>query len=120
MSNEWSVEGVSVWKDANADIGYLKPMFSEGPVTQDGYELNIFDAGSGQDSDLAWSRISPSDPLEIEIAFKRSVLEVSPYFLWGAWAQPLALTSSPDLIIMITLHTNRQGHPQKSKQIITL
>ncbi len=86
VSNEWSVEGVSVWKDANADIGYLKPMFSEGPVTQDGYELNIFDAGSGQDSDLAWSRISPSDPLEIEIAFKRSVLEVSPYFLWGAWA----------------------------------
>ncbi len=86
MSTDWSVEGVSVWKDANADVGYLKPMFSEGPVTQDGYEVNIFDAGSGQDSDLAWSRISPKDPQKIEIAFKRSVLEVSPYFLWGAWA----------------------------------
>lgn len=61
-------------------------MFSEGPVTQDGYEVNIFDAGSGQDPDLAWSRISLNDPKKIEIAFKRSILEISSVFLWSAWA----------------------------------
>ncbi len=82
----WSVDGVTVWKDANADIGFLKPMMSEGPVTQDGYELNIFDSGKGNDADLAWSRVSPVDPKNIEIAFKTSLFKETPLFLWSAWS----------------------------------
>lgn len=85
-SQEWSTQGVSVWKDANNNIGGPQPIFSDAPVITDGYELNIFDSGAGADPDLAWSRISPEKIGVIELSFKASMLEDSPKFLWGAWS----------------------------------
>ena len=32
-SQEWSTEGVSVWKDANNNIGGPQPIFSDAPVS---------------------------------------------------------------------------------------
>ncbi len=86
QSKEWSTDGVSVWKDANNNIGGPQPVISDAPAGEDGYELNIFDSGIGADPDLAWSRISPEKTGVIEIAVKVSVLETSPKFLWGAWS----------------------------------
>ncbi len=86
QSTDWSVEGVSVWKDANTSIGGEKPMLCDAPTRSDGYELKVFDAGVGEDPDLAWSRTSPDDPKKIEIAFKSAILETSPSFMWSAWA----------------------------------
>ncbi len=85
-STEWSVEGVTVWKDANLSVGGNLPMVSENLPTGDGYELKVFDAGVGTDPDYAWSRISPKDPKRIEIAFKHAVLEDSVKFMWASWA----------------------------------
>lgn len=86
LSTEWSVDGVSIWKDANLSIGAKSPMLSDAPAGADGFEVNIFDAGVGSDPDMAWSRISPKDPARIEITFKKSVLGESQEFLWAAWA----------------------------------
>jgi hypothetical protein len=85
-TTEWSVEGVRVFNDANKSVGALKPMFSDAPSAGDGYEITIFDSGIGTDPDLAWSRISPQDPTRIEIAFKKTILDESQKFLWGAWS----------------------------------
>lgn len=62
QGTEWSVDGVTVWKDANTDIGGLTPMVPDAPPGGDGYEVKLFDSGQGADPDLAWSRISPEKP----------------------------------------------------------
>ena len=86
LTTEWSVEGVSVWKDLNKNVGSLTPMFSDSPTGDDGYEIKIFDAGVGSDPDLAWSRISTEDPRLIELSFKKDLLGDTDIFLWGAWS----------------------------------
>ncbi|NPV76284.1 MAG: hypothetical protein HPY59_07885 [Anaerolineae bacterium] len=86
LAPKWSVEGVTVWKDANESVGGETPMRNNPPPGGDGYELKIFDSGVGADADLAWSRVSPQDPAFIEIAFKKAILEGTEIFLWGAWA----------------------------------
>jgi len=85
-SSEWSVDGVTVWKDANNDIGGLTPMEPDVPPGGDGYEAKLFDSGQGEDPDLAWSRVAPQDPTLIELAFKVDILGDSPVFLWNAWS----------------------------------
>ncbi len=86
QGTDWSVEGVTVWKDANKSIGGVKPVLSDEPAGGDGYQINLFDSGQGADPALAWSRITPADPTQIHISFKNSILETSTVFLWGAWA----------------------------------
>ena len=86
QSDEWSVDGVTVWKDLNESIGGKRPMISDPPDGGDGYETLLFESGMGEDPDLAWSRINPQENNFIEIAFKRSLLDETEIFLWGAWA----------------------------------
>ena len=65
----------------------MNPMKSDPPpFTGDGYEVKLFDAGVGEDPDLAWSRINLDDPTAIEISFKKDLLGETEIFLWGAWA----------------------------------
>lgn len=50
----WSAHGVSVWLDANEDIGGEVPFDAdERPTEGDGYETNAFDEGRGEDPDAA-------------------------------------------------------------------
>jgi len=86
QSDEWSVEGVSVLKDLNKSIGGKRPMISDPPPGGDGYEAVIFENGTGEDPDLAWSRLNREDNTFIEIAFKKELLGEMEIFLWGAWA----------------------------------
>jgi hypothetical protein len=86
-STEWSVNGVSVWKDANLDVGGKNPVVSDSSPNGDGYEVNIFDSGVGEDPDLVWSRISPDDPKRIELSIKKTMLGDKTKFMWAAWAK---------------------------------
>ena len=92
QSEEWSFDGVSVWKDLNESVGGKTPMRSDPPPGGDGYEANIFESGMGEDPDLAWSRINPENNNFIEIAFKKELLDnneaddKTEKFLWAAWA----------------------------------
>jgi hypothetical protein len=87
--HEWTTDGVQVWQDVNEDIGGAQPMKPDAPVSGDGYEVLIFDAGVGEDPDLAWVRRSPNQKEMIEIAFKLDLVDSEAEeiaFLWGAWA----------------------------------
>jgi hypothetical protein len=56
------------------------------PQPGDGYETLVFDQGQGPDPDAAWIRRSPSNPSQIQIAFKHSLIGLDSEFLWGGWA----------------------------------
>ena len=104
-SNEWTTDGVRVWRDVNANIGAKDPMKPNAPLSDDGYEMMIFDEGKGEDADLAWVRLSAERNNEIEIAFKLDLVDIGEeyyFFLWGAWALRMTRTLS-GLIIMTTL-----------------
>ncbi|MCD4673998.1 MAG: hypothetical protein K8R77_15150 [Anaerolineaceae bacterium] len=86
---DWSTQGVQVWQDVNEDVGGAHPMKPDAPASGDGYEVLVFDAGKGEDPDLAWARRSPDQKELIEIAFKLDLVDVGAEevaFLWGAWA----------------------------------
>jgi hypothetical protein len=86
-SKDWSTEGVQIWHDADHDIGGTVPVKSDPVQLGNGYEELVFDQGKGGDPDLAWARISSTNPNEVWIAFKTSVIQGSEKFMWGAWAQ---------------------------------
>jgi hypothetical protein len=80
---------VQVWKDVNEDVGGETAIKPDAPDGWDGYEILLFDAGMGEDADLAWVRRSAEMKEKIEFAFKlnlAAVGEAKPVFLWGAWA----------------------------------
>ncbi len=82
---DWSVSGVQVWQDANNDVGSRTAAVPDGD-TGDGFETILFDAGLGEDSDLAWARVSPDEPNIVELSFKKSLLAGQKVFAWWVWA----------------------------------
>jgi len=83
---EWTTGGVQIREDANGDVGGPIPLKSDPPGSRDGYDDLAFDQGIGEDPDAAWSRMSPSDPKHVQIAFKRTAIGNDAEFLWGVWA----------------------------------
>jgi hypothetical protein len=83
---DWSTNGVRIWRDQNGDVGNALPYVSDPPQLGDGYETLVFDSGSGDAPDLAWSRIDPNNPNSIQIAFQRKIINADPVFAWIAWA----------------------------------
>jgi CXCXC repeat len=86
---EWTTDGVQVWKDVNEDVGGKTAIKPDESAGGDGYEVLLFDAGVGGDADLAWVRRSAEEKEKIEFAFKlglAAIGEAKPVFLWGAWA----------------------------------
>ena len=85
-SADWTTEGVRVYTDANVDIGGVKPVIADsGGAASDGYEVVLFDQGAGDDPDLAWSRLDPGDPNNIQIAYKQSLLGGVTKYTAGIW-----------------------------------
>lgn len=86
---EWTTDGVQVWKDVNEDVGGKTAIKPDESAGGDGYETLLFDAGVGEDADLAWVRRSVEEMNKLEFAFKpglAAIGEAKPVFLWGAWA----------------------------------
>jgi len=82
----WSTDGVQVWQDTNDDVGNKNVIQSDPPQTGDGYDLQVFDGGKGDDPDIAWARISPQDANSVQITFKKALLKGDTSYLVGAWA----------------------------------
>jgi hypothetical protein len=80
----WTTDGVQIWKDTNRDVGGATPQVSD-VGGGDGYEESIFDGGRGADADLAWIRRGV-DPLQVQLAFKYSLLLAAPTFYWDGFA----------------------------------
>lgn len=82
----WTVAGVQVLEDGDGDVGGIYPAFMNEPDPDlNGYETVIFDAGLGEDPDLAWVRRDPDYLNQIQIAFKEDIPGLLG-FLWSAWA----------------------------------
>lgn len=86
LSSDWSVAGVQVYTDADGDVGGESPMFMDTPDPElNGYEVLVFDAGAGDDPDLAWVRRHPDEPNSLQFAFKYDLIGPTG-FMWSAWA----------------------------------
>jgi hypothetical protein len=88
-SDEWTTDGVQIWQDVNNNIGAEKVMQPDAGGAGDGYEVLVFDAGKGDDADMAWVRLNSEKNNRIEIAFKLDLVDIGKdytIFLWGAWA----------------------------------
>jgi hypothetical protein len=87
VTNEWTTDGVEAWFDTNDDVGGSLYYLTDKDFTGgNGYETLEFDAGVGNDPDLAWVRISPDNPNIVQLAVKTDVLNGSKRFLAGMWA----------------------------------
>lgn len=84
--DQWTTDGVQVWRDSNNDVGGQKPMIAEAPLSGiDGYDKLVFDEGRGNDPDAAWVRRGPGSPVQVHLAFKHALIESASTFLWGGW-----------------------------------
>jgi hypothetical protein len=81
----WSTDGVGAWTDPNHDVGGQHPVASDAPITGDGYETQVFNSGVGKDPDIAWARISPTDPKSVQIAIKPALINDDGSYAWGVW-----------------------------------
>jgi hypothetical protein len=85
-SGDWTTDGVEVWKDTNSNVGGPTPQGANAPWDQgDGYDKNLVASGVGDDPDLAWTRQIEGGK-KVQLAFKYSVLNNAPQFLWNGLA----------------------------------
>ena len=89
----WTTNGVQIWEDTNDDVGAGTPVNPDPDAAGNGYDLLVFDAGSGSDPDLAWARRSPLTPNHVEFAFKPGLLAGVTQFGW--WASAIQGTLDP-------------------------
>jgi hypothetical protein len=86
-STEWTTDGVKVFASSDKLIGGVKPVLPDTKLAENkGYDKEVFNAGKGDDPNLAWARISPTDPKVFEIAFKSSFVGgAKGKFIWMPW-----------------------------------
>ncbi len=91
-SSEWTTDGVNAWKDSNNDVGGTTPLQADSPSPAwDGYDIQIFAQGIGNDPDAAWIRRSPTQPDQVQLAFKHQLFGSIGKYLWGAWAEEMVI-----------------------------
>ncbi len=88
QTTDWSTEGVMVLANSDNMVGGIKPVVADTNISETkGYDKEVFNAGKGDDPNLAWARISPSDPNTIELAIKSTFLGgAKGKFIWLAWS----------------------------------
>jgi hypothetical protein len=109
----WTTDGVSVYEDTNNDSGGLSPTRTDAPFNGNGYDLKIFDSGTGSDADLAWVRIDPNSPTTIQFAFKKGLTGNA--FMWGVWAD-LGVKDPAKFNYNDYFTEEQAGSPEKSEQ----
>jgi hypothetical protein len=85
---EWATDGVMVMSNSDNNLGGTKPVLPDTTMSDSkGYDKEVFNAGKGDDPNLAWARVSPDDPKTIDIAFKSTLIGgAKGKFLWFPWA----------------------------------
>lgn len=82
---DWTAEGVQFWGDGDNDVGNEIPLAPDSPYGTGGYDTLVFDNGEGDDANLAWVRVHPGKPVQLELAFRAAGIYNSPTFKWWAW-----------------------------------
>ena len=68
---EWSIENLTVYTDANEDVGGPKPTLSDEDFEGDGYDTVVELAGDR----AAFARLEPGDPEAVQFAVSRMLLD---------------------------------------------
>lgn len=75
LTEDWTTEGVDVWKSTAAEQPKSVAAGGGIPVTgAQGFDVNLLRSGRGEDTDLAWMRLKPGFDNIVEIAFKNSIV----------------------------------------------
>ncbi len=83
----WDTLHVRAYTDSNNDVGGNLVISSDAPFTTgNGYDQVLFAVEIPADPDLAWVRISPSDGKQIQIAFRKSLINNANQFMWGVFS----------------------------------
>ncbi len=85
---EWATDSVMIMSNSDNNLGGSKPVLPDTNLSEGkGYDTEVFNAGKGDDPNLAWARISPDDPKCIDLAFKSSFIGgAKGKFLWLTWS----------------------------------
>ncbi|MEE4195802.1 MAG: SdrD B-like domain-containing protein [Anaerolineae bacterium] len=92
LQSDWSTDGVFAWEDTNNDVGGETPIIYDG-VEGNGYNHLVFDEGKGNDADLVWARMSPSNPAAAQLAYKPALSDWTDEYLW--WAVTDTMVKNP-------------------------
>jgi hypothetical protein len=84
---EWSTDGVVIYSNSDNRIGGNSPVLVDKKTPGNkGYDTEVFNSGKGQDSNLAWARISPTNPRCMDLAFKNLFVGGEKgKFIWFPW-----------------------------------
>jgi len=87
-STEWSTDTVMVLNNPDMNVGGEIPVMPDISLSEGrGYYNQLFKNGEGEDPDLAWSRLSDTDPAVVQIAFKNTLAGgETGTFIWLPWA----------------------------------
>ncbi len=83
--DDWSSNGVQVYRDNNGDVGGSTPLQPDENYTGDGYEKTIFSSSIDIDSEIAAAGWTQDDQPIVSIGFSKALVE-SEEFSWGVWA----------------------------------
>ena len=74
FSENWSANNIKIYADTNRDTAGISPKQSDAPFGGNGFDKLTHSLADqiGDDSDLAWVRISPQSSSILEFAFKKS------------------------------------------------
>ena len=116
LSEEWSTEGVDVWKSSSAE--QRVSVASEGviPVTGAlGFDVSLLKSGRGKDTDLAWMRMRPGMDNVVEIAFKNSIVGGEKgKFIWRPFTDG-APYSEREYDLQVNYTLEQAGSPYKGE-----
>jgi hypothetical protein len=87
LSTDWETGSVQVLASPDMNIGGIDPVKPDKELSDGrGYYEEIYNNGQGNDSDLAWSRLSKDDPNVVELAFKNTLTGGEKgKFIWLPW-----------------------------------
>lgn len=111
---EWTSEGVTLYKDANNDVGGAIAVLPD-PFSGDGYETVAFLGEEQAESALAWQRSADGAANIIHLALLKTEISRD-YFFWKAWAD--AGAADPALFDYNDAFSNTQaGSPDKTNSV---
>jgi hypothetical protein len=82
LNKEWSMNNLKVFSDPKKTIGGPSPMLADEGYQGNGYENEVKLEGDK----VAYARLAPDSPTQVQIAVSRMLLDNPKEFLWGAWA----------------------------------
>jgi hypothetical protein len=113
-STEWSTDTLMVLNNPDMNVGGELPVVPDISLSEGrGYYNELFNSGTGEDPDLAWSRLSDTDPSVAEIAFKNTLAGgETGKFIWLPWADT-GMTDWSKFEVNDHLYFTEAGYPLK-------